>query len=67
MFGAHTPGADVFLVDPNRILTMLASIADIFANGSKIDDTVEQLRKDPQSAKHLPTINLAAVEVPVWK
>ncbi len=67
LLDAHTPGVDVFLVDPKRIRTMHAGIADTFANGSKIDDTVEQLRKDPQSAKHLPPINLAAVEVPVRK
>jgi hypothetical protein len=64
ILGSNKPG-DVFHVDPNRLRAMHAGISDAFSNGTKIDDTVAELRKP--GAKQLPTINVAAVEVPLRK
>jgi hypothetical protein len=63
MLDHHAPG-DLFKVDPARVRTMHAGIADAFSDGLRIEDTARQLKDDPASARHLPPIKVAAVELP---
>lgn len=54
-------------IDPKRVRTMHAGIADTFSDGKKIEETIEALKKDPASVKHLPAIKLAALNLPLRK
>jgi hypothetical protein len=62
-FMKHVPG-DIFSVEPKRLRTMHAGISDRFSDNRKISDTVEQMKKDPGSLKHLPPVKVAVVEIP---
>ncbi|MGW0085402.1 eCIS core domain-containing protein [Streptomyces sp. NPDC003393] len=59
----HAPGSAPFVVDPQRIRTMHAGIADRFADGRSMDSTTEWLKEDPKRARHLPPIGLVATDM----
>ena len=62
----YKPG-DLFDVDPNRLRFMHAGVADEFSDGRVIADVVGTLTDDPSYIKHMPSVMLAAVEIPIRK